>query len=206
MAHAYNNASLYDQAIQALLSVQNEGARDPLWHFRLGYAYFYGGREAESLPFFKRAYELDPKDEQAVQFIKRAEAYVHSGPPAPGTDEAEQTEADKEAHALQPFVWVVHSGSVSIILNVGDYKTDVFAERAEEGFEGNGYDWASLASVFLKEQMPELVEVVRFDPEASMFCAYSANSAALYRFAAAFKAACEDNDLIRDLFSRAELD
>lgn len=48
--------------------------------------------------------------------------------------------------------------------------------------------------------------MIRFDPEADMFCAYSADRAALQAFAARFKQACEDDALIRDLFSRAELD
>ncbi|MFD0715762.1 Imm51 family immunity protein [Paenibacillus sp. GCM10027626] len=108
---------------------------------------------------------------------------------------------------IKPFVWVEHdSGNVSMILNVGSYKEDIFETRADEGFEGNGYDWGSLAAVFLEEKMPELTDIVRFDPEADMFCAYSNQKEALCRFAAGFKQACEDDELIRDLFSRAILD
>lgn len=98
------------------------------------------------------------------------------------------------------------NGGKSVILSVGNYKTEVFAAREEEGFEGNGYDWASLAAVFLEEKMPALAGVVQFDPEAGMFCAYSSDGDALIAFATAFKQACEDDALIRDLFSRAELD
>lgn len=108
---------------------------------------------------------------------------------------------------LKPFLLIEHdSGSTSVILNVGTYKHEVFQTRAEEGFEGNGYDWGSLAAVFLQERMPQLVDVVRFDPEGSMFCAYSKDREALKQFAIGFKDACEDDALIRDLFSRAELD
>ncbi|GAA3410592.1 immunity 51 family protein [Paenibacillus hodogayensis] len=111
------------------------------------------------------------------------------------------------AEQIKPFVWVEHdSGSTSVILNVGTYKADVFQTRADEGFEGNGYDWGSLASVYLQEQLPHLVDIVRFDPEGSMFCAYSGDREALQRFAIGFKEACEDDAVIRDLFSRAELD
>jgi hypothetical protein len=53
--------------------------------------------------------------------------------------------------------------------------------------------------------MPEGQGVIRFDPEADMFCAYSADRGTLQAFAARFKQACEDDALIRDLFSRAEL-
>nr|WP_295876556.1 immunity 51 family protein [uncultured Chitinophaga sp.] len=108
--------------------------------------------------------------------------------------------------AIQPFFWVEHEGSVSLCLNVGTYKTEIFQSREEEGFEGNGYDWESLAHVFLQEQKPALAGIVKFDPEADMFCAYSLNKEALKEFALSFKQACENDALIKDLFSRAELD
>lgn len=107
---------------------------------------------------------------------------------------------------IKPFFWVEHEKSVSVCLNVGEYKTEIFQTREEEGFEGNGYDWGSLAIVFLEEYKPELMEVVKFDPEADMFCAYSSNPDALKSFIIAFKEACENETLIQDLFSRAELD
>mgnify|MGYP000249535057 CR=1 FL=1 len=39
-----------------------------------------------------------------------------------------------------------------------------------------------------------------------MFCAYSEDAEALREFILKFKEACEDRELIADLFSRAELD
>ena len=33
-----------------------------------------------------------------------------------------------------------------------DYKQNVFDTRQEDGFLGNGYDWNSLATVFLEEK------------------------------------------------------
>jgi hypothetical protein len=108
---------------------------------------------------------------------------------------------------IKPFFWVEHdSGNVSLCLNVGSYKTEVFDARADEGFEGNGYDWGSLALVFLNEKMPEFKGLIDFDPEGSMFCAYSADKSALEKFTLEFKDACENDALIKDLFSRAELD
>jgi len=68
----------------------------------------------------------------------------------------------------------------------GEYRQEVFDTREDEGVEGNGYDWASLALVFLEEKIPELSEAIDFDPEGSMFC--------------------DDIDTMKDLFSRAELD
>ena len=67
-------------------------------------------------------------------------------------------------------------------------------------------DWASLALVFLEEKMPELSDAIDFDPEGSMFCAYSSNVDALARFALGLKEFCDDIDTMKDLFSRVELD
>ena len=88
----------------------------------------------------------------------------------------------------------------------GEYRQEVFDTREEEGFEGNGYDWESLALVFLEEKMPELSDAIDFDPEGSMFCAYSSEVDALSRFALSFKEFCDDIEAMKDLFSRAELD
>lgn len=105
-----------------------------------------------------------------------------------------------------PFFLTEHGDSTSLCLEVGSYLQDLFDSRADEGFEGNGYDWESLARVFLEEKRPDLSEEIDFDSEGSMFCAYSTNSAVLKEFALTFKQACDNSELIADLFSRAELD
>lgn len=107
---------------------------------------------------------------------------------------------------IKPFFWVVHENSFSACLNAGTFKPEIFQTRADEGFEGNGYDWASLAKVFLKEQYADLTGQIKFDPEAAMCCVYSSNPDALKAFIIAFKEACENETLIQDVFSRAELD
>ena len=108
--------------------------------------------------------------------------------------------------AINPFFWVEHSNSSSVCLDVGAYKQEIFDTRADEGFEGSGYDWASLADVFIKEKRADLVDIIRFDPEGGMFCAYSSDTEKLKDFILSFKKACEDEAVIKDLFSRAELD
>lgn len=107
---------------------------------------------------------------------------------------------------IAPFFWIEHDSSCSVCLTVGEYLQEVFDTRAEEGFEGSGYDWESLAQVFLTQQCPHLEAEIGFDPEGSMFCAYSKNREALEEFILSFKAACEDRPLILELFRQAELD
>ena len=87
-----------------------------------------------------------------------------------------------------------------------DYKQNVFDTRQEEGFVGNGYDWNSLAVVFLEENMPELMEVLSFDSEAGLFSIGSEDVEAVKMFAIEFKALCDDESEMVDLFSRAILD
>lgn len=110
---------------------------------------------------------------------------------------------------ITPFSWINSDTSVSVIMNdVGSYQQDIFDSRADEGFEGGGYDWQSLAVVFLEEKLPHLQDKVNFDSESSMFCAYAnkENQSALQEFIVAFKQALDDKPLILDIFSRAELD
>lgn len=87
-----------------------------------------------------------------------------------------------------------------------DYKQNVFDTRQEEGFLGNGYDWNSLATVFLEEKMPELVDALLFDSEAGLFSIGSEDVEAVKKFAVGFKAMCDDESEITDLLSRAILD
>ncbi|SFP52132.1 immunity 51 family protein [Variovorax sp. 770b2] len=107
---------------------------------------------------------------------------------------------------IEPFWIHHHEDNTSVTLSVGGYKDAIFAERADEGFEGSGYDWASLAAVFIAEKMPAIEADIRFDPEAGMFCAYSKNREAVEKFAVAFHAMCEDEAQMRELFTRAVLD
>lgn len=54
---------------------------------------------------------------------------------------------------IAPFFWVDRSSSsASFCLNVGEYKQEIFDTRSDEEFEGGGYDWESLAIVFVDEK------------------------------------------------------
>ncbi len=68
---------------------------------------------------------------------------------------------------IAPFVWVEHEDleSVSVCLGAGEYLQEVFDTRADEGFEGSGYDWESLTQVFFDERCSDLQEKIGFDSE-----------------------------------------
>ena len=99
---------------------------------------------------------------------------------------------------IKPFTLVHHDTNTSLILDAGDWQQAVFEERADDGFEGNGYDWASVAQVYLDDTQPAWREDIRFDPEAGMFCAYSSKPESIAAFALAFHAACADTARLRD--------
>ena len=74
LARAYNNVSdphdlRLEEAVSVLESMREKGKDDALWHYRMGYALYYLGREEEALPYFRRAAELNPDDPDARQFI-----------------------------------------------------------------------------------------------------------------------------------------
>ena len=59
---AADDAYMYiNKAVSLLLSVKDMGKNDPLWHYRIGFAYFYADKEEEALEHFKKAVELIPK-------------------------------------------------------------------------------------------------------------------------------------------------
>ena len=135
--------------------------------------------------------------------IAAVDGSVYSGYEAVKMNKKITKEFEKE---IAPFFWVEHEESASACLNVGEYLQEIFDTREDEGFEGSGYDWGSLAQVFLDEQCSDLQEKIGFDPEGSMFCVYSKDKDVLADFILRFKKACEDKPFILDLFSRAELD
>ena len=113
---------------------------------------------------------------------------------------------------LEPFKLIVFDegtedvGASLVLWLNEDYKQNVFDTRQEDGFIGNGYDWNSLAAVFLEEKMPELVDALSFDSEAGLFSIGSEDVEVVKKFALGFKAMCDDDSEMTDLLSRAILD
>ena len=84
LARAYNNRAVMDydeddperamllrRSIELLASVRETESQKHSWQFRLGYAFYYLGREEQALPFFKQALALRPGDEDTIDFINR---------------------------------------------------------------------------------------------------------------------------------------
>ena len=68
LARAYNNVERYDEALNNLMYIREEGIDDALWNYRVGYAYFYKGDKENAEIYFKKSYDLNNEDTDAYSF------------------------------------------------------------------------------------------------------------------------------------------
>lgn len=75
LARAYGNigevgeTAPYEKSIALLRSTEAEGADDPNWHFRMGYALYWLDREEEeAIPSFRKVLTLIPDDSETQAF------------------------------------------------------------------------------------------------------------------------------------------
>lgn len=76
LGRAYNNVGRYEEAISLFMKIAAEGEKDPLWHFRIGYAYFYSSQFQNAITAFNRVLESNPEDEDAKEFLKLSKISV----------------------------------------------------------------------------------------------------------------------------------
>lgn len=70
LGRAMNNLERYEEAIEQFLTVAEEGKDDPLWHYRMGVAYYYSEQYDDALKAFEMADQLDPGDEDTLEFLE----------------------------------------------------------------------------------------------------------------------------------------
>ena len=59
LIRAYVSMEKFHSAIDELNFIKDKGKKDPLWHFRLGYAYFNIGKYDDALNEYEIAHNLD---------------------------------------------------------------------------------------------------------------------------------------------------
>ena len=81
LARAYNNKGRFQEAVSLLQSAQEQGADDPLWYFRLGYAYDHLKQPEQALAAFEKVQELNPRDWEARLYIRQCRKKVRKHRP-----------------------------------------------------------------------------------------------------------------------------
>ena len=82
LARAYNNLAvpedreLYQKALSLLKPHADYFAEDYRWNFRMGYSYYYLDQEGRALPYFRKALEKLPGDEDTQKLIDTCESLI----------------------------------------------------------------------------------------------------------------------------------
>ncbi|CAH1220480.1 hypothetical protein PAECIP111892_04848 [Paenibacillus auburnensis] len=70
LGRAYNNLERYEEGLEQFQQIAGEGQSDPLWHFRIGYSYYYLKRYEEASQAFGHAVALDPDDGDSARLLE----------------------------------------------------------------------------------------------------------------------------------------
>ncbi|ANS76538.1 cell wall assembly protein [Paenibacillus yonginensis] len=93
LGRALNNLERYEEAAAQFLTVAEEGKDDPLWHYRLGLAYYYLEQYENAKREFTIADQLDPGDEDTLEFLEWIREKMEQEPAAePGESSASEAE------------------------------------------------------------------------------------------------------------------
>jgi tetratricopeptide (TPR) repeat protein len=69
-ARALNNLERYEEALNLLMEIEEQGKEDGFWYFRAGYALYYLNREAEAAEYFQKAIDHGDDCEDTREFLK----------------------------------------------------------------------------------------------------------------------------------------
>ena len=98
LAKALNNLGHYDETIDLLLSFRKQSQEHALWHYYLGYAYFYLQKKAIAFAEFSKVLELDPFNTNASYYLSCCSA--PDSPPAVSTKDTFCANQKKKASAI----------------------------------------------------------------------------------------------------------
>lgn len=70
LARSLNNLGRYEEAETALRAVEKEGAADPLWQFRMGFALYYQGKLEQALACFEAGDRMAPGDGDTETYLR----------------------------------------------------------------------------------------------------------------------------------------
>ncbi|MCM3340678.1 SMI1/KNR4 family protein [Paenibacillus sp. MER TA 81-3] len=70
LARAYNNLGLYEEALHQFDNIAEAGQHDPLWHYRVGFAFYHVRRFEDAAQALRTADKLEPGDPN-IEFLMR---------------------------------------------------------------------------------------------------------------------------------------
>ena len=106
LARAYNNRDDYEKALKFLISVEEEGKYDLMWHFRIGYAYYYLDMLEKAEKAFERVLESDSGNEDALDFLDWIREEIK---------EADEIKPEQEKAAMtEMIVWLSHENELGV--------------------------------------------------------------------------------------------
>lgn len=138
LARAYNNDARYREAIQHLLSVQEQGVNDPLWQYRLGYAYCHIASYEQALLSFERADELLPHDESTLEFLREIRP------------EADKMRQDRQRHEVELAAFEQSGIQNHLRAASGTYDPETFwiqSDYAQENHVSEPFDEEEIVSI-----------------------------------------------------------
>ncbi len=104
LARAYNNTEEYEEALDLLLSVGDEGKHDLMWYFRIGYAYYYLEQLEAAEKAFERVLKSDSGNSDARDFLEWTREEI---------EEAAEIKPEQEKTALEQMVeWLSHENEL----------------------------------------------------------------------------------------------
>lgn len=135
LGRAYNNMSDYGKALQILLSESAAGAEDALWHFRVGYAYYYSKDLQTALAYFQKSAALG--DTTAQDFEKWCMQDLKKQNEQLSTDKTEENRENKST--LNKIAWSfsskIYTDAEAFNQDVVQYQKDIYATA--EGWNPN---------------------------------------------------------------------
>ncbi|MDP4096363.1 SMI1/KNR4 family protein [Paenibacillus sp. P96] len=128
LGRALNNLERYEEAVEHFLSVAEEGQEDPLWHYRVGFAYYHLDQYEEALRAFETADQLEPGDEEIQEFLELSRSKLSEQ----SVEEATQSVAGAESESMIDFPDFWEDSDLAIEQYVMVPPTDELIDSVEE--------------------------------------------------------------------------
>jgi hypothetical protein len=108
----------------------------------------------------------------------------------------------KKKKQAEPFQLLEHKdGTISLMITDFDATAEVFEEM---GQEGGGYGWHGVVDALVRMKAPKIKKKIAYDPESSMFVAYSKDHKAIEQVGALIREAIQNPDLLREAIAKAD--